>query len=94
MGSLSVLYTWLSPDSDEARYIDSDRACPHLILVAGSHCLVSVRRSIGESSSNLWQHLRDLGQIILFNWASVVSCIKLEFQYSFYPLGGIVENTK
>lgn len=35
-----------------------------------------------------------LGQITPFSWASVVSCIKLEFQYPFYPLGGIVENIR
>lgn len=76
--------------------MDPNRALPPVVLVPGSHCLVSFRSSIGqgESSFNQWQLLHDLGQITPFSWASVVSCIKLEFQFPCYPLGGTVENIR
>lgn len=57
--SLSVLYTLLSPDRDEAGSVDPVRAHPHL-TVTGSYYLwshLAEAEAKPESSFNKWQHL-------------------------------------
>lgn len=94
--SLSVLYTLLSPDRDEAGSVHPVRAHPH-VTVIGSYYLwshLAEAEAKPESSFNKWQHLCALGQIIPLQWAAVLSSIKLELQYPLYALDGIVENIK